>query len=87
MFYEKIKTKRDLSHILICSLRILYNSKFVLIATSLGTNAVVVTRVHCTTFMKSTELFYPIEGTLANSKNTDQTTKNAAYDQDRHYLQ
>ena len=26
---------------------ILYNSKFILMATSLGTNAVVVTRVHC----------------------------------------
>ena len=29
-------------------LSIFYNSKFILMATSLGTNAVVVTRVHCT---------------------------------------
>ena len=39
--------KQDFSHISICSLSILYNSKFVLMAMSLGTNAVVVTRVHC----------------------------------------
>ena len=48
MFYEKIRINQDFSFISIWSLSILYNSKFVLIATSLGTNAVVVTRVHCT---------------------------------------
>ena len=40
MFYEEIRTKQDLSYISICSLNILYNSKFILMATSLGTNAV-----------------------------------------------
>ena len=43
MFYEEIKTKQE------CSLSILYNSKFILMATSSGTNAVVVTRDHCRT--------------------------------------
>ena len=47
MFYGDIRTKQDLSYISICSLSILYNSKFIILATSLGTNAVVVTRVHC----------------------------------------
>ena len=47
MFYEEIRTKQDLSYISICSLSILYNSKFILMATSLGTNSAVVTRVHC----------------------------------------
>ena len=46
MFYEEIKPKQDFSYISICPLSILYNSKFILTATSLGTNAVVVTRVH-----------------------------------------
>ena len=48
MFYEEITTKQDLSYISICSLSILYNSKFILMARFLGTNAIVVTRVHCT---------------------------------------
>ena len=47
MFYEEIRIKQNLSYILSCPLRILYNSKFILLATSLGKNAVVVTRVHC----------------------------------------
>ena len=46
MLYEEIGTNQDLSYIWICSLSILYNCKFILMATSLGTNAVVVTRVH-----------------------------------------
>ena len=50
LFYEEIRTKQDLSCILICSLRILNNNKFILVATSLGTNAVVLTRVHCISF-------------------------------------
>ena len=37
--------KQDLSYISICSLSILYNSKFILMTKSLGTNAVSVTRV------------------------------------------
>ena len=47
MFCEEIRTKQDISYIAICSLRILYNSKFILMATSLRTNVVVVTRVQC----------------------------------------
>ena len=34
-------------YISFCPLRILYNSKFTIMVTSLGTNFVVVTRVHC----------------------------------------
>ena len=30
MFYEEIRTKQDLSYMFICSLSILYNSKFIL---------------------------------------------------------
>ena len=48
MFYEEIrKKKQDLSYISVCSLSILYNSKFILMAI-LGTNAIIVTRVHYT---------------------------------------
>ena len=48
MFYEKIRIKQGLSYIPFCPLRILYNSKFILMATSLGRNTVGVTRLHCT---------------------------------------
>ena len=47
VFCEEIRIKQGLSYISFCSLKILYNSKFILEATSLRTNAVVVTRVHC----------------------------------------
>ena len=47
MLYEEIRIKQGLFYILFCPLRILYNSKFIIMATFLGTNAVVVTRVHC----------------------------------------
>ena len=47
-FYEEIRIKHGICCISFCSLRILYNSKFILMAIYLGTNAVVVTRVHCT---------------------------------------
>ena len=47
MFHEEIKIKQGLSNISFCPLRILYNSKFIIMTASLGTNAVVVTRVHC----------------------------------------
>ena len=47
MFYEEIRAKQDLSYISTCSLSILYNHNFILMATSLGTNDVVVTRVRC----------------------------------------
>ena len=48
-FNEEIRLQQGLSYILLCihPLRILYNSKFILMATSLGTNTVVVTRIHC----------------------------------------
>ena len=46
MFYKEIRIKQGLPFITICPLRILYNRKFILMATSLG-NVVVVTRVHC----------------------------------------
>ena len=47
MFFEEIRTKQYLCYISTCSLSILYNNKFNLMAMSLGTKAVVVTRVHC----------------------------------------
>ena len=47
MFYEEIRIKQGLLYISFCTLKILYNSKLILMA-SLGTNAVVETRVHCT---------------------------------------
>ena len=47
MFCEEIGIKHGFTYIPVCSLRILYNCKFILMATSLGTNAVVVTRVSC----------------------------------------
>ena len=50
MFYEEIRIKQDLSYIPFCPLRILYSSKFIIMASSLGTNAVVVTRVQCSIF-------------------------------------
>ena len=43
MFYEEKRTKQAFSYISICSLSMLYNSKFTFMAISLGTNAVVVT--------------------------------------------
>ena len=47
MFFEEIRIKQGLSYISSCPLRILYKSKFIIMATSLGTNAVVVTKVLC----------------------------------------
>ena len=47
MLFGEIRPKQDLSYISICSLSILYKSKFIIMATSVGTNDVVVTRVHC----------------------------------------
>ena len=41
MFYEGIRIKQGILYVM--SLRILYNSKSVLMTTSLGTNAVVIT--------------------------------------------
>ena len=58
MFDEEIRT--DLSYISICSLSTLYNSKFIVMATCLGTNAVVVTRVHCITQDRFHKFIYGI---------------------------
>ena len=56
MFYEIIRIKQGLSYILFCPLRILYNSKFIIMATYFGTNAVVVTRVHCTSIVANKDI-------------------------------
>ena len=56
MFYEEIRTKQDLSYISICTLSILYNSKFILMAMSSGTNDVVITRVHCNFLLEKNPL-------------------------------
>ena len=47
MFYEEIRIKQGLSYMSVCPLRILYNNKSIIMATCLGTNDVIVTRVHC----------------------------------------
>ena len=47
MFYEEIRIRQGLSYISFCPLRILYNSIFIIMATFLGTNTVVVMRLHC----------------------------------------
>ena len=47
IFYEKIRIKQGLSYMSFCPLRIVYNSKFIIMATFFRTSAVVVTRVHC----------------------------------------
>ena len=46
MVYEEIRIKQGLPYISFCPLNILYYSKFIIMATSLGTNAVVVMGVH-----------------------------------------
>ena len=51
MFYKEIRIKHGICYISFCSLRILYNSKFILMAISLGTNAVVVMRVQCSSIL------------------------------------
>ena len=67
-FYEEIKIKYGICCISLCSLRILYNSKFILMAISSGTNAVVVTRFHCIT------QFYSNSYVFTNSVDTAQMT-------------
>ena len=44
---EETGIKQGLSYISFCPYRILYNSEFILMEISLGTNTVVVTRIHC----------------------------------------
>ena len=50
ILYEEIRTKQGLSYISFCPLRILCSSKLIIMATYFGTNAVVVTSVHCMAF-------------------------------------
>ena len=50
MSFKEIRIKQGLSYISFCSFRILYKSKFILMEISLGTNAVVVTKVYCNSF-------------------------------------
>ena len=57
MFYEETRIKQGPSYVSVCPFRILYNSKFILMATSLGTNAVIVTRVHCIGYSLEVPLF------------------------------
>ena len=45
MFLEEIRVKQDLSYISFSSLRFINNSKFILNATSLGSNGVLIIRV------------------------------------------
>ena len=52
------ENKKDLSYISICSFSVLYNSKFVLMAMSLGANAVIVTRVHCTCLLPAPQIAF-----------------------------
>ena len=47
MFCEEITIKPGICCVTFCSFRLVYNSKFILMAISLGTNAVVVMRVRC----------------------------------------
>ena len=47
MFFEEIRIKQGLSYISFCPLRIIYKSKFILMATSLVLITVVLTKVHC----------------------------------------
>ena len=52
MFYEKMRIKQGISCISFCLWRILYSSRFILMAISLGVSAVVVTKVHCTWYVR-----------------------------------
>ena len=47
MLYEGIRIKQGLSYVSFSSLRILYNSKFILMTASLWINVVAVTRANC----------------------------------------
>ena len=71
VLWEEIRTKQDLSYISICSSRILYNSKFILMVMTLGTNAVVVTRVHCICSRNHWTLY----NISKLNKDTDQSTQ------------
>ena len=63
-FYEKMIIKQDLSYISFCPLRPLFYRKFLFKATSLGTNGVIVTKVHCTSCKEDKYILkriYPLE--------------------------
>ena len=65
MFFEEIRIKQGLSYMLFCPLRMLYNSKYILMATSLGTNAVVITKTY---LFKHTENFTTKKWTFSEKK-------------------
>ena len=69
MFYEEITTKQNISYVSIGSLSILYNSKFILLTSSLGANAVVVTRVHCISHSSSEALLMSTNNIMFSYKN------------------
>ena len=57
MFCKEITIKQGISYISFWPLRILYNNEFILMATSLGTKAVVVTRGHYPSYIHSCIVF------------------------------
>ena len=100
-FHDKKNKKMLLTSLNICFLKLYQSALLVFctkansfLATSLGTNAVVVTRVHCISNCsyvishlpgssptdKPLYVWRPIKWTLANSADQDQTSQNAASD-------
>ena len=57
IFYKEIRMKQGLSYISFYQLRFPYNRKFIQMATSLGTNDVVVARV-CVLSVKKIEMIF-----------------------------
>ena len=58
MFFDETRIKNVFCYISFCPLRFLYNREFILMATSLGTNAVIVTRADCTGIASSYTRFF-----------------------------
>ena len=66
MFFEEIRIKQGFSYIPLCSLRILYNSKSILMAKPKSNNqiiiiiiiiiTIIILRVHSTLYLSGTEL-------------------------------
>ena len=80
MFYEEIRTKQKLSYISMRSFRIFHNSKFILMATPLGTNNVVVTRVHCSVI--TTTVFYVPSGTDRSGEENEDDSGHSSTEDD-----
>ena len=72
MFCEGIRTKQYISYISFCPLTIFYNSKFIIMAATYGTNSVVVRRAHCI-YQPQREKIYLL--TRAPSEDSDQTVR------------